>query len=128
MTTITSYIDGFDALVSSLNEGDAAGAKSCLAKLPKKPTVSTWQAHKLVARAAAKHHLNKPLASAFEDLQYKFYLRCNLNDITPELIREHLELDIQGERDYRAEQKRLKEEAEANEKLRRRAEALQGVF
>ena len=110
MNTIISYIDGFEDLVMCLNKADVNGAKKFLAKLPKRPTVSTWQAYQLVSRAVAKFHRS---ASALEDLQYKFYLRCNLNDIDQDIISEHFQLNSQGKLaaiEKARELKRLKKE------------------
>jgi len=88
-----------------------------LCQLPKAPTVVTWEAHQLIARAVAKFHLDKMAAADLLDLQFKFYNRCNLNDISPETITEHLNICEQGKRaaiEKARELKRLKKE---NEKL-----------
>ena len=116
MTTITTYIDGLSAIATCLNQADVKGAKALLDKLPKRPTVRTWEVHKLIARAVAKFHTDKMVVADLLDFQYKFYQRYNLNDVTLEIISKHLELTEKGKASAKAKEKARKELEKENQK------------
>ena len=89
MQTIETHYPTLTELAERLNKANVKGSKPYLTALPKSPTTETWEAHKLIAKSAAKFQYDKMICADLLDLQYKFYRYANLGDITEELVAQH---------------------------------------